>query len=127
MPDSSSAGMALRALIGSVAQHAAGLISLASCEGREAGAHYLRLLIVFFSAAFFLLIGYLFLLLFVIFFLSHWLGVSWMWITLGVAVLHGIAAVIGIWIFVRTVSKPMFSSTISEIKKDLETLRSSSN
>lgn len=127
MPDSSSAGMALRALIGSVAQHAAGLFSLASWEGREAGAHYFRLLIVFLSAAFFLFVSYLFLLLFAIFFLSHWLEANWMWITLGVAVIHGIAAVIGIWIFVRTVGKPMFSSTISEIKKDLETLHSSSN
>ncbi len=126
MPDS-SAGMALRALIGSVAQHAAGLFSLASWEGREASAHYLRLLIVFFSAVFLLFIGYLFLLLFFVFFLSHWLRVDWVWITLGVAVVHGIAAVIGIWIFARTIGKPMFSSTISEIKKDLETLRSSSN
>ncbi|PWU11394.1 MAG: hypothetical protein C5B47_00940 [Verrucomicrobia bacterium] len=126
MPNS-SVGMAVKALTGSLVEHVRGLFSLLTWEGREAATHCLRLLILFLGAVFFLLIGYLFLLLFLTFFLVAWLGVGWMWVALGVAVLHGMAAIIGICLFARLIGKPMFSATISEIKKDLETLGSSSN
>jgi uncharacterized membrane protein YqjE len=124
LPDS-SAGVVpeLRALLGSVLQHVIGLISLAGWEGREASAHYLRLIVTLLSAVFFLLIGYLFFLLFFVFFLSHWLEVEWIWIALGIAVIHSVLAFIGLWVFIRNMSKPIFTSTFSEIKRDIEILR----
>ncbi len=124
MPDS-SAGVVpeLRALVGSVLQHAVGLISLVGWEGREAGTHFLRLAIILVGALFLLLVSYLFLLLFFVFFLSHWSGVEWIWIALAFAVLHGGIAFVSLWIFAKTICKPVFSSTLAEIKRDIEILR----
>lgn len=123
----SSVGVAVKNLVGSVLQHALGLMTLASWEGREAAAHYFRLLIILMGTLFLAVVGYLFLLLFLVFFLSRWMTVDWMWIALALAGAHEIAALLGIWLFVRSIGKPVFSSTISEIKKDIETLHPSSN
>jgi uncharacterized membrane protein YqjE len=124
MPDS-SAGVVpeLRALAGSVLQYAIGLISLAGWEAREAGTHLLRLILILLGALFLLLVGYLFLLLFFVFFLSRWLGVEWVWIALTLAGVHGGTGLVGLWRFSRAICKPVFSSTLAEIKKDIEILR----
>ena len=128
MPDLPSRGSQgavseLKALVGSVLRHSAARISLVGWEGREAVIHYIRLVVALITSLILLMVGYLFLLLFFVFFLARWLGAEWMWVALALAAVHGAIALAGIVFFVSSIRKPVFVSTLSEIKKDIETLR----
>lgn len=113
----------LLSFAGSLGRHLQALLSLAGLEGREAAGHYLRLLVVLGAAVFFALFGYLLLMLFAIFGLAWLLGVSWIWIALGLAVLHGLAALGGVFYARARLRQPVFSATSAELRKDFEALQ----
>lgn len=109
----------LKALLGSILQHGVGFISLVGWEGREAGIHYLRLMVILFVTLFLFLIGYVLLLLFFILLFAWWLGIAWIWMILTLAIIHVGAVLMGVRILARGIRKPIFESTISELKKDI--------
>lgn len=110
-------------LLGSLTRHFQALLALAGLEAREAALLYVRLAIVLGAALFFAAFGYVFTLLFVAFALDRLLHVDWMWIALGFAVLHLLAAVIGGLYVKNTCRTPVFRGIAEEIRKDVTSLR----
>lgn len=108
---------------GSLGQHVQALLALAGFEGRDAAAHYVRLLVILIAGLILLLFGYLLALFFVAFLIAHLSGLSWIWISLGLAVLHFVGAAVCL-LYVRSgIKTPVFSSTFTELNKDLEALK----
>jgi uncharacterized membrane protein YqjE len=64
--------------------------------------------------------GYFFLILFAVFGIAWLIGGphTWIWVTLGAAVLHFVAAVALIFMARSKLSAPMFTATLEEFKKD---------
>lgn len=120
-PSGISAG-ALR-LFGSITRHLQSLIALAGLEGREALALYVRLAIVLGAALFFAAFGYIFVILSLAFAIAHFFHVAWLWISLGLAVLHLLLALIGGLYLKKHFRTPIFRGTAEEIRKDTAALR----
>ncbi len=114
----------LLSLWGSGGRHICAIIELAGLEGREALALYLRLAVMLFAAVVFLVFGYLLILLFVAFLAALLFGVSWLWISLGLALLHFLVAFLCASHVRRHMRAPVFTSTSAEIRKDLDSLKS---
>ena len=108
---------------GSSGRHVQGLLQLAGLESKEAALVGLRLLILIVAATVLAIFGYVLALFFVAFLLAIAFQISWIWISLGLAVLHFVAvAVCAIltWKYVRT---PVFKATAAELKRDFEALK----
>jgi uncharacterized membrane protein YqjE len=114
-------------LFGSLTQHLQSLIALAGIEGREATALYIKIAIALGAALFFASIGYILLLFFIAFALERWLHAEWIWIALGLAVAHLLAALAGGLYIKRNFRAPVFRGTIAEIRKDVASLRGTGN
>lgn len=69
-------------------------------------------------------LGYVFLITGAVAGLAHLAGISWPWIALAAAALHFIAALVLVLIARSRITKPVFSATLAELKKDREWLRS---
>jgi len=126
MPPQSSRGLTagLLSFWGSVGRHILALVELAGMEGKEAIALYVRLAVMLIAGLIFLVFGYFLTLLFVVFLIATIFGVSWLWIFLGLAVLHFLVALLCA-IHVKThLKSPVFTATSAEIRKDLESLKS---
>jgi len=67
--------------------------------------------------------GYVFLITGVVVGLAHLLGISWAWIALVAAVLHFIIASVLVLIARNRMTKPVFRTTLTELKKDREWLK----
>lgn len=114
---------ALLSLVSSFGEHASSLTALAGLESREAAGVYLRALVAGAAAVVFLLLGYILLLLCVAFAVAAVFSVSWIWITLGLAVLHFLL-VAGCLIYARSrLGTPVFTATSAEVRRDLEALK----
>jgi uncharacterized membrane protein YqjE len=112
-------------LWGSVGRHIQSLLELAGLEGREALALYVRLAVMLVAALIFLVFGYVLALLFFAFLIAHLFGISWIWITLGLAVLHLLVTFLCAS-HVRThMRSPVFTATSAELRKDFEALKTS--
>ena len=97
---------------------------LAGLEGREAALHYGVLLALAAVGMVFLVFGYLFFCLALVFLIARLLGDenAWIWVSFGMAVLHvGAAAGAFLWIKAK-IGKPMFAATFDELRKDQEWL-----
>ena len=97
---------------------------LAGMEGREAAMHYGMLLALAAVALIFLVFGYLFFCLAMVFLIARVLGDenAWIWVSLGMAVLH-VGAGVGAFLWIRLkIGKPMFAATFDELRKDQEWL-----
>ena len=111
-------------LISSLGRHVQALGALAGEETREAAVVYLRLVALLAAAVFFVAFGYILALLFVAFLVATVFHVLWIWILLGLTVLHVLMALLcanylrGHW---RT---PVFTATKEEIARDFELMRS---
>jgi len=113
----------LLGLTGSFGRHIQALVALAGLEGREAAALYLRVAIAGVAALVLLLFGYLLLLLFVAFCLATFFKIDWMWITLGLGILH-LIGVAGCAFFIQEKLKsPVFTETSAELRKDFHSLK----
>lgn len=112
----------LLSLVGSLGRHAQALGALAGEESREAAALFLRLAIMLAAAIFFVAFGYIIALISIAFVIETIFHVAWIWILLGLAVLHLLVAFICAN-HVRTHWRtPLFVATRGEIARDLEAL-----
>jgi uncharacterized membrane protein YqjE len=68
-------------------------------------------------------VGYVFLITGVVAGLAHVAGISWPWIALGAAALHFIIALVLLLVARSRITKPLFRTTLAELKKDREWLR----
>jgi uncharacterized membrane protein YqjE len=110
-------------LFGSLGRHLQGLFALASLETREAAGIYLRAAIAVVAGLVLAVFGYFLLLFFLAFLLATIFHISWLWISLGFAVLHFAgAAACGFYVKQR-VGSPVFRATSAELRRDLGTLQ----
>lgn len=127
IPQERSAGDAglaehLRNLAASLTGYFQARLQLAGLESKEAAAHYLRILLWLAAAIAAVAFGYVFFCCALVFILAHVLGVSWVWIMLGLGLVHFVAALICGVIVMKKFPRPVFESTINEFKKDQEWL-----
>ena len=115
--------------------HVAGLLSasaeyfkrrleLAGLEAKEAAIHYGLVLALAIAALVVVVFGYIFLCFFAIFGIAALIGgqYAWIWVTLGMALLHFGAAVGSLLYAKKMLGDPMFSATINEFRKDQQWL-----
>lgn len=114
---------ALLGLFGSLGRHIQSYLALAGLEAKEAGGFYLRAVAAIVVAVVLALFGYLLLLLFVAFLIQHLCQIDWMWITLGLGVLHFIGVGIAIFYAMGRFKAPVFAATTVELRRDLEALK----
>jgi len=108
---------------GSFGRHIEGLLQLAGLETKEAALVGLRLLVLLIAAIVFAVFGYLLGLFFVAFLLAFAFKISWIWISLGLALLH-FAAVAFCAILARNYLRtPIFKATAIELQRDFEALK----
>lgn len=110
-------------LFSSFSRHLQALAGLAGEEARQAAGVYLRLALAVGVALVMLGFGYIFALLFIAFLLAKVAGVSWIWITLGFAILHFLV-VAGCALYVKARYRtPVFRATAEEIRRDIAAMR----
>lgn len=110
-------------LLGSMGQHIQSLLALVGHESKEAITHYLWLLVILGLGLVLAVFGYVFLILFVAFLLALIFGVSWLWICLGLTLLHLAGAGICGLLVKKRFAIPIFTSTSTELKKDFDALK----
>ena len=110
--------------LGTLLAHARLRWQLAGIEGREAAVHYGILLALALAGMTCVVFGYLFFCLALVFLIARVLGDenAWIWVSFGMAVLHG-AAGAGAFLWIRwKITRPMFAATFEELRKDQEWL-----
>jgi uncharacterized membrane protein YqjE len=110
-------------LLGSFGDHIQAMAALAGLEAREAASLYLWAVIFLVLALIFVIFGYAFLILFVAFALAALLELSWIWITLGLALLHVAGAALCLFLVKARIKSPVFTATSAELRKDFESLK----
>jgi uncharacterized membrane protein YqjE len=101
-------------------------LELAGIEGKEAAGHFAAILALAVAALIVFFIGYLFFCLAIVFLLS-WAfgdGHAWIWVTLGMALLHLALAFALCFTAKSRLAEPVFTDTFNEFKKDQEWLAS---
>lgn len=126
MPRQNARGLTagLLSFWGSAGRHVLALAELAGLEGKAAVALYVRLAVMLVACLIFLVFGYFLALLFVVFLIATIFGVSWLWIFLGLGLLHFLVAFLCALHVKTHLRTPVFEVTSSEIRKDLESLKS---
>ncbi len=109
---------------GTFGRHVQGLVQLASVESKEAAMVGLRLLALVIASVVFAVFGYVLILFFIAFLLAIVFNVSWIWISLGLAILHFLALAICALIAWKSLRSPVFKATAAELKRDFEALKS---
>ena len=98
-------------------------ITLFARESKTALVQVLLIAAAVITALVLVVSGYVFLIVSVIFGIAHAAGISWVWIALGMGLLHFLLAG-GCGFFVMTqIKKPMFQWSIAELKRDREWLK----
>ena len=109
--------------VGSSGRHVQGLLQLASLETKEAALVGVRLLVLLIAGVVLAVFGYLLALFFLAFLLAFAFGISWIWILLGLTVLH-FGAVAYCAISARNCLRtPVFKATAVELQRDFEALK----
>jgi uncharacterized membrane protein YqjE len=101
-------------------------LQLAGLEAKEASLLYAVVLALLVGALVVVTFGYFFLCLAIVFLLA-WLfgdGHAWIWVTLGMAVLHFGGAAACVLIAKGKFARPVFSATLNQFRKDQEWLNS---
>ncbi len=120
------AGSALRGM-GSLLRYFQALLALAKVEAREASVQYLKVLICAVMGLLFLAFGYVSFLLFVAFLLGGLFGISWLWITLGLTLLHLVLVLICAALIKNALDRPVFPALSTELRRDARALGATSN
>ena len=102
-------------------QARAGLVGL---EAREAGRHYLRVLLLAAAGAVLLLFAYLLLLVGLAFLAATMFGVDWLWVCLGLGAVHLAAAAAALLLVLHRIKQGVFPATMAELNKDREWISS---
>lgn len=111
-----------RYLLGAVVGYIAARLELAGIESREAASGYLRAVILLVVALFGIVFGYFFLVLGLAFLVQSWTELSWVVITTAFGAGHFLLALVcGLGIR-ASLSRPAFSETLAELKKDRDWL-----
>jgi uncharacterized membrane protein YqjE len=113
----------LASLVSSLTQFVESRLQLATREAKTALLHLLTLVACFVAAALLVLLGYLFLIVFVIVSVAHLIGVSWIWTALVVALLHFAGALFCVIIARGQLKRPLFRDTASVLKEDTQWLK----
>ena len=102
---------------------------LAGLEAKEAALHYGIIVALVIAALVVVFFGYIFLCFFAIFGIAALIGgdYAWIWVTLGMALLHFGAAVGCLLYAKKRLSEPMFTATMHEFRKDQEWLTPNEN
>ena len=108
---------------GNFGRHVQGLVQLASIEGKEAAFVGVRLLALLIASIVLAIFGYVLILLFIAFLLATVFGVSWLWISLGLALLHFVGLAICAFLVVKALRSPFFKATAAELRRDFDTLK----
>jgi uncharacterized membrane protein YqjE len=100
-------------------------LELAGIEAREAALHYGIILGLAIGTLIVLVFAYLFLVIAVVFLVATlWKTEhAWIWVLLGAAGFHLLAAVALAWIAKAKLVSPMFTASLDELKKDQEWLK----
>ena len=112
------------AWLGTLLAHLRVRLELAGLEGKEAAVHYGVLLGLAVAGLVFVVFGYFFFCLAIVFLIAWGCGGgnAWIWVLLGASALHlGGGAGAFFWIKGR-LGAPMFSATLDELRKDQEWL-----
>jgi len=109
--------------LSSFGEHVQALVALAGLESREAAGVYLRALIALGAALVLLIFGYLLLLLFVAFALAMFCHIEWIWISLGLAVLHFLGVAGCAFYLKARLKSPVFTATSAELQRDFTALK----
>jgi uncharacterized membrane protein YqjE len=113
----------LLALTNSLAGFFESRITLFARESKSALVHILLLVAALVVALVLVVTGYVFLIVSIIFGIAYAAGVSWVWIALAAALLHFLLAG-GCAFFAKSqMTKPMFASSLAELKRDREWLK----
>ena len=113
----------LRALVASLTQFLESRLKLAARESKAALFHVVAAVACLVAAAVFMICGYVFLIVFVIFEVAHLLEVAWIWVALGLALLHFVAALLCLAIARGQAKHLTFPDTVSVLKEDTEWLK----
>lgn len=119
----------LAALLGAKLEYVRARLQLAGLEGKEAAVHVAVLIGLALAALVVAIFGYLFFVIAIVFLIA-WAcggGNAWIWVTLGAAFMHFIAAVVFTLVAKMKLSTPLFAATLDEFKKDQEWLKTPAN
>jgi uncharacterized membrane protein YqjE len=97
--------------------------ALVATESKAALVQCVLLAICLLAALMLFLLGYIFLVASAIVGIAHAIQVSWLWTALTAAGIHFVFALFCLLIARARMTKPMFSGTSAELKKDAEWLR----
>jgi len=113
----------LLALASALAEFFESRFALFAQESKTAAVHLLILAGCLIFALLLCAMGYVFLITGVVVGLAHLLGISWAWIALAAAILHFIVATVLVLIARSRMTKPVFRSTLAELKKERQWLK----
>jgi len=113
----------LLALVSALADFFESRFALLAQESKAAAVQVLILAGCLIFALLLCALGYVFLITGVVVGLAHLAGISWPWIALAAAAFHFIIAIILLLIARSRITKPVFRTTLAELKKDREWLK----
>jgi uncharacterized membrane protein YqjE len=113
----------LLALVSALAGFFESRFALVARESKAAAVQVLILAGCLIFALLFSAVGYVFLVTGVIVGLAHLAGISWPWIALTAAAVHFLIALVLLLVARSRMTKPLFRTTLAELKKDREWLK----
>ena len=113
----------LLALVSALADFFESRFALLAEESKVAAVQVLILVGCLVFALLLSALGYVFLITGVIVGLAHLAGISWPWIALAAAAVHFIIALVLLLVARSRITKPLFRTTLAELKKDREWLK----
>jgi uncharacterized membrane protein YqjE len=113
----------LLALVTALAEFFESRFALFAQESKAAGVQLLILAGCLILALLLCALGYVFLITGVVMGLAHLLAISWAWIVLAAAAVHFIIAMALLLVARSRITKPVFRTTLAELKKDREWLK----
>jgi uncharacterized membrane protein YqjE len=113
----------LKALVASLAQFLESRFQLAARESKAAVRRLVTIAICLVVALVMSLLGFIYLVVFAIVGIAHLLGVWWLWVALGVGLLHFVVALFCLVIARAQARHPILQDTASVLKEDTEWLK----
>jgi len=113
----------LLALVSAVVDFFESRFALVAQESKVAAVQVLILVGCLIFALLLSALGYVFLITGAVVGLAHLAGISWPWIALAAAAVHFIIALVLLLVARSRITKPLFRTTLAELKKDREWLK----
>ena len=113
----------LLALVSAVVDFFESRFALLAEESKVAAVQVLILVGCLIFALLLSALGYVFLITGAVVGLAHLAGISWPWIALAAAAVHFIIALVLLLVVRSRITKPLFRTTLAELKKDREWLK----